>query len=107
MTIKPQNTWLSCSPSAEDAFCSVSTCAATPLADVYGRTRTEPDETVTETETSEDHSDGGSVSAGLMLMFRWKTLPGSYSALIRASRSYFVPYAARTRWSSCSVIPLM
>ena len=45
--------------------------------------------------------------AGLMLMLRWKTLPGSYVALTRASRSYFSPYAARTRWSSCSAIPLM
>lgn len=44
--------------------------------------------------------------AGLMLMLRWKTLPGSYSALIRASRSYLAPYAARTRCSSCSVMPL-
>ena len=44
--------------------------------------------------------------AGLMLMLRWKTLPGSYSALIRASRSYLAPYAARTRCSSGSAMAL-
>lgn len=44
-------------------------------------------------------------SAGLILAFRWKTLSGSYSALIRASRSYFAdPYEARTRSSSYSAM---
>lgn len=41
--------------------------------------------------------------AGLMLAFRWKTLSGSHSALMRASRPYFsTPYAAFTRSSSYS-----
>src|SRR5690606_25634642 len=49
--------------------------------------------------------DTGRCQAGSMFALRWKTLPGSYRPLIRASRSYFSsPYAARMRWSSYSAI---
>jgi hypothetical protein len=41
-----------------------------------------------------------------MLALRWKTLPGSYSALIRARRSYFRPYDVRVCASSGSALPL-
>ena len=41
-----------------------------------------------------------------MLAFRWKTLSGSYFVLRAANRSYFDPYAARTRSSSYSAMKL-
>lgn len=47
------------------------------------------------------------VQAGGMFALRWKTLPGSYAALIAASRANFAgPYAAATRSGSYSVMKL-